>query len=312
MTIAFALVCAGGAKAQDENAEMPLPAQAPVIPEFPDRNPLIESETDEAAEDENEAEIEEAEVVEEEEEESEEGLEEGEADRKDEASSDAETAEIPPVPSRRTPPERTVRRYDAPLGPPPGPAEWSSTEIAEAKEKCESLLAEAVFDFEALEPIREGVCGTPAPISLDSVIAGQTVSIRPAAKLTCSMASQFHRWMLDYVQPSAKTHLETEITGVLNVASYHCRTRYDDPTQRMSQHAFANALDLAGFITDKGEQISVEKSWEGDTPESRFLKEIHAGACKIFGTVLGPEANAAHSNHFHLDNTQRRRGSYCR
>jgi hypothetical protein len=80
----------------------------------------------------------------------------------------------------------------------------------------------------------------------------------------------------------------------------------------MSQHAFANALDLAGFITEKGEQISVENSWPGDTPESRFLKEIHAGACKIFGTVLGPEANVAHSNHFHFDNTKRRRSSYCR
>jgi hypothetical protein len=204
-----------------------------------------------------------------------------------------------------------VRRYDAPLGPPPGPDVWSSAEIAEAKEQCGSLLTGAVFDYEALEPIREGICGTPAPISLDSVIAGQTVTIRPSAKLTCGMASNFHRWMVDSVQPSAKAHLGTEITGVLNVASYHCRTRYDDPGQRMSQHAFANALDLAGFITAKGEQIDVETSWPADTPESRFLKAIHAGACKIFGTVLGPEANAAHSNHFHFDNTKRRRSSYC-
>jgi hypothetical protein len=43
----------------------------------------------------------------------------------------------------------------------------------------------------------------------------------------------------------------------------------------------------------------------------RFLHDIHAAACKIFGTVLGPEANNAHKNHFHLDMAQRQRGSFC-
>ena len=36
-------------------------------------------------------------------------------------------------------------------------------------------------------------------------------------------------------------------------------------------------------------------------PEAEFLVEVHDGACKDFGTVLGPLANAAHKNHFHLD-----------
>lgn len=46
-------------------------------------------------------------------------------------------------------------------------------------------------------------------------------------------------------------------------------------------------------------------------PKSRFLRDIHASACKIFGTVLGPEANNAHKNHFHLDMAPRQRGSFC-
>lgn len=45
--------------------------------------------------------------------------------------------------------------------------------------------------------------------------------------------------------------------------------------------------------------------------KQRFLKEIHAAACKHFGTVLGPEANNAHKNHFHLDMAQRNRGNFC-
>ena len=43
----------------------------------------------------------------------------------------------------------------------------------------------------------------------------------------------------------------------------------------------------------------------------KFLREAHTMACRIFGTVLGPEANDAHRNHFHLDMHPRRRGGYC-
>lgn len=42
-----------------------------------------------------------------------------------------------------------------------------------------------------------------------------------------------------------------------------------------------------------------------------FLREAHAGACRIFGTVLGPEANNAHRNHFHVDLAERASGGFC-
>ena len=45
--------------------------------------------------------------------------------------------------------------------------------------------------------------------------------------------------------------------------------------------------------------------------KARFLKDIHDSACRIFGTVLGPEANRAHENHFHVDMAERRTGSFC-
>lgn len=32
-----------------------------------------------------------------------------------------------------------------------------------------------------------------------------------------------------------------------------------------------------------------------------FLQEAHRTACQVFSTTLGPEANAAHRNHFHVD-----------
>jgi hypothetical protein len=42
------------------------------------------------------------------------------------------------------------------------------------------------------------------------------------------------------------------------------------------------------------------------TTEATFLKRLHHGACSVFTTVLGPEANEAHRDHFHLDMKDRK------
>lgn len=47
------------------------------------------------------------------------------------------------------------------------------------------------------------------------------------------------------------------------------------------------------------------------TREALFLRDIHDGACRQFGTVLGPEANEPHRNHFHLDLIVRQGRGYC-
>lgn len=40
---------------------------------------------------------------------------------------------------------------------------------------------------------------------------------------------------------------------------------------------------------------------------SQFMRDAHTRACQIFRTALGPEANEAHRNHFHVDMAKRRR-----
>jgi hypothetical protein len=47
------------------------------------------------------------------------------------------------------------------------------------------------------------------------------------------------------------------------------------------------------------------------TPEMVFLRRLHKGACGPFGTVLGPDANEAHRNHFHFDLAPRKRSAFC-
>src|SRR5581483_4259605 len=97
--------------------------------------------------------------------------------------------------------------------------------------------------------------------------------------------------------------------------SYSCRKANNDPFARYSEHAFANAIDLAAFRLADGREISVLKGWRGEPPERAFLRTIHGGACGVFTTVLGP-GYPLHDNHFHLDlamhgNTSRGLRRYC-
>lgn len=43
-----------------------------------------------------------------------------------------------------------------------------------------------------------------------------------------------------------------------------------------------------------------------NTKEAAFLKRVHQGSCTLFTTVLGPETNEAHRDHFHLDMKERK------
>jgi hypothetical protein len=73
-------------------------------------------------------------------------------------------------------------------------------------------------------------------------------------------------------------------------------------SRRLSGHATANAIDVSGFVLEDGRRVTVLSDWDGGTAEERrFLRVVHASACKRFGTTLGPQYNAAHKNHLHLE-----------
>ena len=219
---------------------------------------------------------------------------------------------IPPLPERAPIPSlRNPRIASEPYGPPPPPETWSAAEIADAKAQCDRLLKDDMFDYKALPPIKEGVCGAPAPIQLEYINETPRVEMRPAPTMRCELAAALERWLEEVVQPLAKELLQANVIRLVNLGSYQCRTRYGNPHERISYHASAEAIDIAEFVTAKGEHIKVEDFWSSPDERGAFLKQAHDGACKIFGTVLGPEANAAHKNHFHVDMAQRRYSAFC-
>jgi hypothetical protein len=46
-------------------------------------------------------------------------------------------------------------------------------------------------------------------------------------------------------------------------------------------------------------------------PEAKFFRRVHQGACGVFTTVLGPEANDVHRSHLHLDLQDRHALNVC-
>jgi hypothetical protein len=104
--------------------------------------------------------------------------------------------------------------------------------------------------------------------------------------------------------------LGSPVRQVETMGSYSCRKVAG--TDRMSAHATGEAVDVAAFVLEDGRRISVLDDWSRGTAEEReFLRLVHQSACKRFGTVLGPEYNAAHANHLHVEKVISGR-AYCR
>lgn len=68
----------------------------------------------------------------------------------------------------------------------------------------------------------------------------------------------------------------------------------------MSTHATADAIDITGFGLADGREISLIDDWDGDDAKAAFLRAARESACRWFVTVLSPDYNALHADHFHL------------
>lgn len=121
--------------------------------------------------------------------------------------------------------------------------------------------------------------------------------------LTCESAAALALWMAHEVQPAAIEILGSRVTAVQQIGGYSCRNIVGNPmwADFRSQHATANAIDIASFTLADGRRVVLTKDWTGATPQAQFLRRVRDGACRYFRAVLSPDYNAAHRDHFHLD-----------
>lgn len=116
---------------------------------------------------------------------------------------------------------------------------------------------------------------------------------------TCPLAVSYALFEYHGLQPLAKATFGQPVARVEHYGSFACRTI--GGSQRWSRHATASALDIAAFRFADGRRISLAGNWRGDDRDARFLREVRDAACRYFQGVLGPDYNAAHQDHLHLE-----------
>ncbi|MDG5748484.1 extensin family protein [Qipengyuania sp. XHP0207] len=190
------------------------------------------------------------------------------------------------------------------------PAGWATQskllKLRDDPVQCRAVLERSDVAFSTLDPAGEGACRREDRTRLSAFpLSPDTPAI------TCPAAVALHIWERDVLTPLAQETLDSGIAQIRHLGAYSCRRLYGRDEGPWSEHATANAIDIAGFELEDGRYISVLRDWQGNTPEAEFLRKAHQGACDGFSTVLGPDYNAAHADHLHLDMSPRWRG-VCR
>lgn len=184
---------------------------------------------------------------------------------------------------------------------PPG---WATakklTALREDVGECRAVLARSEVAFTALDATGDGPCARPDRTQLDNYpLAPNTPAV------TCPVAAALELWRRESAAPAARAILGSDLARIEHLGAFSCRRMYGGADGPWSEHATANAIDIAAFVLADGRRISVLADWEDTGPEAAFLRKVRDGACGSFATVLSPDYNAAHADHFHLDQDNR-------
>lgn len=151
-----------------------------------------------------------------------------------------------------------------------------------------------------------GACGIENAVLVRSV---DGIRLSSAGTMDCNTAGALQDWVHDVAKPTLAS-TGGGLVGLQIMGTYACRNRNNAASGRLSEHGHGKAVDIGGFNLANGGTITVLNGW-GTRSYGNLLRRLHDGACGIFGTILGPEANAYHRNHFHFDTASYRSGSYC-
>ena len=180
--------------------------------------------------------------------------------------------------------------------PPNALTRWKLARMERAPEACFAAFAASGLPV-ARVPDRASDTGCAVE---DALRLGGDPPLSPAGPVaTCPLAAAWTIYAGQVVQPAAERHLGQRVVRVRQLGTHACRDVRGGT--RRSQHATANAIDVAGFTLADGREVSLLRDWGDPGPRGAFLREVRDGACGLFDAVLGPDYNAAHRDHFHLD-----------
>jgi len=166
---------------------------------------------------------------------------------------------------------------------PPEPDAWSDAEIIAALKDCLKRLTPLGAEIDIAPAVKHEQCGAPAPVLLRRIGSGANrVEFQPPPMLNCAMVASLHTWIEKTLQPTAHDVLGSSIVRLRGTAGYACRNRNGSRihSDRLSEHALANAIDIMGFVTADGRTIDVESKWGPTARDIREQKERAAAAQK--------------------------------
>jgi hypothetical protein len=184
---------------------------------------------------------------------------------------------------------------------------WKLNRAAEDQAQCLATL-DGVASLQPLDPLEESdQCFIRDRVDLRGVGNARVFPI----ETRCAIALRLAMWEMHSVQPAAAEFLQTSVTAIDHIGSYNCRTirTGNGPSPRMSTHATADAIDIAGFQLADGGQVRLLADWEPPGRKGDFLRAVRDGACDWFSLTLSPDYNRLHADHFHL---QSRGWGLCR
>lgn len=155
-------------------------------------------------------------------------------------------------------------------------------------------------------PGRINGCGIKDAVKIRSVSG---IPLSQAAIIDCPTAQALRKWVDTGLTPALKSR--GKVAKIHVAAHYICRTRNNKKGARISEHGKGRAIDISGFTMQDGSKITVSQGWRANST-SRAMRKMHKAACGPFGTVLGPNADRYHQDHFHFDTARYRSGTFCR
>lgn len=213
----------------------------------------------------------------------------------------------PPPPARGQPPVPGVQ--------PAGPA---AIRVAPEDPKqfaaCQAELKTLGTVFETAAAIDDGDgCGMSNPVVVREILPG--IKLSPEATFRCETALQLAHMTRETIIPAARIALadKGELKAIQQASAYVCRNRNSAASGKISEHAYGNAIDIAGLEFDKGSVPMVIAAQDDATLPAAFQRSLNAAACLYFTTVLSPGSDDAHKDHLHLDVIERKSGyRFCR
>lgn len=161
---------------------------------------------------------------------------------------------------------------------------------------CLAALEARGISFAPWAAPRQGKCVVDTPVRASKA---RIAIFQPELKTSCQILLAWTDFEGD-VDRLARQYMGSPLVAVLHYGSYSCRMMTGN-SGRLSLHAQAKALDIAGFRLRNGTVIKVQSAWRGRMPDRQFIRAVARDACRRFNVVLTPDSDGYHQDHIHVD-----------